>query len=208
MGSAFSVFSFIYLFLFWSSKIFYFYSPFQLSANGHIHKVVSTLINVVKLDVENNNVVHINVEIDNVDSTLFNNVNFNDSLSTRILIVTFYEIAIKYESELKTQQVLLDISTNQAKINWKSFECVFSYILLKANLMKLILKMHLKNSTRLGFRWLMKSTETIKLYNRSFCRCYSLFFLYFYDTTLFDVGTSHPPNNNVETTLECLLGRT
>ena len=172
----FSVFSFIYLFLFWSSKILYFYSSFQLFANGRIHKVVSTLINVVKLDVENNNVVHINVEIDNVDSTLFNNVNFNDSLSTRILIVTFYEIAIKYESELKTQQVLLDISTNQAKINWKSFECVFSYILLKANLTKLILKMHLKNSTRLGFRWLMKSTETIKLYNRSFCRCYSLFF--------------------------------
>ena len=148
----FSVFSFIYLFLFWSSKILYFYSSFQLFANGRIHKVVSTLINVVKLDVENNNVVHITAEINNVDSTLFNDVNFNDSLSTRILIVTFYEIAIKYESELKTQQVLLDISTNQAKINQKSFECVFSYILLKANLTKLILKMHLKNSTRLGFR--------------------------------------------------------
>ena len=92
------------------------------------------------------------VEIDNVDSMFFNDVNFNDSLSTRILIVTFYEIAMKYESELKTQQVLLDIATNQAKINQKSFECVFSYILLKANLTKLILKMHLKNSTRLGFR--------------------------------------------------------
>ena len=29
-----------------------------------------------------------------------------------LLIVTFHEIAIKYESELKTQLVLLDISTN------------------------------------------------------------------------------------------------
>ena len=35
-----------------------------------------------------------------------------DCLGTRLLIVTFYEIAIKYESELKTQLVLLDISTS------------------------------------------------------------------------------------------------
>ena len=34
--------------------------------------------------------------------------------------------------------------------------------------------MHLKNATRLGFRWLTKSIETITL--RSFCRCYSLCF--------------------------------
>ena len=30
----------------------------------------------------------------------------------RLLIETFHEIAIKYESELKTQFILLDISTN------------------------------------------------------------------------------------------------
>ena len=30
----------------------------------------------------------------------------------RLLIVTFHEIAMKYESELKTQLILLDISTN------------------------------------------------------------------------------------------------
>ena len=30
----------------------------------------------------------------------------------RLLIVTFHEIVIKYESELKTQLVLLEISTN------------------------------------------------------------------------------------------------
>ena len=40
----------------------------------------------------------------------------------------------------------------------------------------MFLKMHRKNSTRLGFRWLTKSIETIKLYKRSFCRCYSLCF--------------------------------
>ena len=32
----------------------------------------------------------------------------------RILIVTFYEIAINYESQLKTQLTLLDISTNHS----------------------------------------------------------------------------------------------
>ena len=36
--------------------------------------------------------------------------------------------------------------------------------------------MHWKNSTCQGFRWLTKSTETIKLYKRNFCRCYSLCF--------------------------------
>ena len=35
-----------------------------------------------------------------------------DCLSTHLLIVTFHEIVIKYEPELKTQLVLLDISTN------------------------------------------------------------------------------------------------
>ena len=41
---------------------------------------------------------------------------------------------------------------------------------------KMFLKMHWKNSTRVGFRWLMKSIEPIKLCKRSFCRCYSLCF--------------------------------
>ena len=40
----------------------------------------------------------------------------------------------------------------------------------------MFLKMHWKNSARLGFRWLTKSIETIKLYKRSFSRCYSLCF--------------------------------
>ena len=56
---------------------------FQLFENGHINNVVSTLINVMKLDLENDvvltlpNVVNMNVEISKVDSTLFNVVNFN-----------------------------------------------------------------------------------------------------------------------------------
>ena len=54
-------------------------SIFIFFSNGHIHNVVSTLLSVVQIYVENDNVVstlsnvvQINVEIDNVDSTLFN----------------------------------------------------------------------------------------------------------------------------------------
>ena len=52
--------------------------------NGHIRNVVSTLPNVVKIDVENgnifstlSNVIQFNVEIHNLVSTLLKNVNFN-----------------------------------------------------------------------------------------------------------------------------------
>ena len=58
--------------------IFFFFS------SGHIHNVVSTLPNVVKIDVEIDNVVStlsnvvlFNVENHNIVSTLFNVVNFN-----------------------------------------------------------------------------------------------------------------------------------
>ena len=60
---------------FWRSKIYF--CSFRLFKNGHIRNVVSTLINVVKLNDENNNigltlsnVVNINVEIDSIDLTL------------------------------------------------------------------------------------------------------------------------------------------
>ena len=67
----------------WGIKSIRFCS-FQLFANGHIHNVVSMLINVKKLNVENNNtiwtlsnVVNINVEINSVDSILFSVVYYN-----------------------------------------------------------------------------------------------------------------------------------
>ena len=72
----------------WSSKMFFYF--FQLFENGHIPNVVSTLINVVKFDVENynivwtmSNVVTINVEKDKVDLTLFN-VDIHNVVSTLI----------------------------------------------------------------------------------------------------------------------------
>ena len=65
-------------------NFFFFKLKKYFFVNGHIHNVVSTLINFIELDVENNNVVltlpnvvNINVEIDNVDSTLFNGVYFS-----------------------------------------------------------------------------------------------------------------------------------
>ena len=70
--------SFYFLFLFsLSSKISF--CSFQFFAKGHSHNVASMLINVVKLNVENNSIVltlpnlaNITVDIGNVESTLFN----------------------------------------------------------------------------------------------------------------------------------------
>ena len=45
--------------------------------DGHIRNVVSTLPNVVKIDVENDNVVQFNAEIYNVVSASLNVVSFN-----------------------------------------------------------------------------------------------------------------------------------
>ena len=56
--------------LFFSSSKIFFWS-FQLFENGHIQNVVSTSINVVKLDVRNNNIV---LALSNVVNT---NVNTN-----------------------------------------------------------------------------------------------------------------------------------
>ena len=60
------------------------FCSFQLFEYCHIHNIVSTLINAVKLGIENNNIVwrlsnivNINTEIGNTDSTLFGVVSFN-----------------------------------------------------------------------------------------------------------------------------------
>ena len=65
---------------------------FKLFAFGHIHNVVSTLVNVVKLDIENvnvvlnlPNVVNNNVEIYNVDTALFNIANFKVDVRNVVL---------------------------------------------------------------------------------------------------------------------------
>ena len=71
----------------------------------HIHNVVSTLINVVKLDVEFNNnvltlsnVANINVELDNVDLMFFNDLNFNIDIHSVVTHVdlTLPDVATSY----------------------------------------------------------------------------------------------------------------
>ena len=42
-----------------------------------------------------------------------------------LFIVTFHETAIKYESELKTPLVLLDIPTNHNVESWRSLQFKF-----------------------------------------------------------------------------------
>ena len=74
-----------------------FFSFYQLFEYGHIQNVVSTLINVVKLDVQNNNivstlynVVNINVEIGNVNLTLLKVVNFNVYIHNVVSTLIWY----------------------------------------------------------------------------------------------------------------------
>ena len=61
-----------------------------LFGNGHFHNVVSTFTNVVHISVEHvlSNFVHINVEIHNIDSTLFgvviSNIEIHNVVSTSI----------------------------------------------------------------------------------------------------------------------------
>ena len=127
---------------FWSSKtVFCFFQPLE---NGHIHNVVSTLTNVVKLDVENNssvlklsNVVNINVEIDNVDVTLFNVVNLKferNFVSTLIWLSPTSRRHISLTTTLRQCWKVSWILTNIAKriSNFLKFiklkTCIFSRI--------------------------------------------------------------------------------
>ena len=64
---------------------FVFDSAYIFFLNGHIHNVVSTFPNIVKID----------DEIDNVDSTLLNVVNFN--VTFLLLIVNIFIYNVNYD---------------------------------------------------------------------------------------------------------------
>ena len=59
---------------------------------------------------------------------------------------------------------------------WSYLSLYFLIFCQRHYLAKMPLKKHWKTSTCLGFRWLTKSVETIKLDKRSFCGSYSLCF--------------------------------
>ena len=65
--------------------------------------------------------------------------NKKDCLNTRFLIATFHEITIKYVSHLKTQLVLLDVSTNHNVGSPRSLQLKFCQMiyLLKGTLMQI-----------------------------------------------------------------------
>ena len=87
---------------------FAFESRLNLFWNGHIPNVVSTLPNVVKIDIENNhvvstlpNVVQFNVEIHNVVSTFLNNVNFNVDVHNVVSMLIWRCVTLRRHISLK-----------------------------------------------------------------------------------------------------------
>ena len=90
------------------------------------------------------------------------------SLKRNVIFAQFLEM-LSYNNVTS----LLTTFVHEAKIIGKSFDLVFSRFLFY---FIFLLKMHFKNLMRLGFRWLAKSIETIKLYNRIFGCSYSLCF--------------------------------
>ena len=90
---------------------------FYFFANGQIPNVVSTFLNVAKLDVENGNVVltlanvcHISVENDNVDSTLFSVVTLNIPTSSMEhcfnVDFTLFDVTTSYEPKNNAERTL------------------------------------------------------------------------------------------------------
>ena len=100
---------------------------FSLFENGHIHNVVSTLINAVKLDIGNksivltlSNVVKINIETDKVDLTLFKFIHFNvdiihNIVSTLIWHCPTFRRHITLTITLRPRSKIFLVVTNAAR---------------------------------------------------------------------------------------------
>ena len=94
-------------------------------------------------------------------------------------------ISLKHNIILaKLLEILLDnnVILSLTHIRWRiknHLEVIWVYIFqffIKVLYHHTVFKNEFKISRHLGFRWLTKSIETIKFYNWSFCRCYSLCF--------------------------------
>ena len=108
----------------WSD--FFFFS-FFFFGNKHFHDVVSTLINILKLDVDKDNVfstlpkvVCISVEIHNVDSTLYVLVNPNVEIHHVVsTMVWHWHISTKRQRWNNFEMItgMLDLLVEQIKFN-------------------------------------------------------------------------------------------
>ena len=112
----------------------------------HIHNVVSTLINVVKLDVEFKNIVstlpnaaNINVELD-VDLTFFNVLNFNIDIHNVVthVLLTLSDVRTSYHPNNNVEKfpeywrkLLKDYTILQSLSNWKPIYLA-EYLLIAA----------------------------------------------------------------------------
>ena len=97
--------------IFFEAQKYYFVFEWRLIffSNGHICNVVLTLINVVKIDVENDkvistlsNVVQFNVEVHNFASTLLNVVNFNVDVHNVVLTMIWCCATSRFHINLNT----------------------------------------------------------------------------------------------------------
>ena len=83
------------------------------------------------------------------------------SLKHNIIFEKFLEILLGNNVTFSHRHIRWQ-SKNNSEVMW----VYISDFLLKAVFHQKFLKMYCKNSTRLGFRWLMKSIQTIKLYKK------------------------------------------
>ena len=119
---------------------FYIYFKFKfIFAFVHIQKVVSTFVNVVKLDVKNDNVVstqsnvvNINVEIHHADSRLFNVVNFNgDVQNIALTLIWYFPTSQRHINLVTTSKQRLNVCwvrQNRIHLLWEVWILLFNFL--------------------------------------------------------------------------------
>ena len=101
-------------------------------------------------------------------------------ISVKLVISLKHNIIFAKVLEIALGNKVIFFTYTHSLTKQKSFGSLlsvyFPILYQRYYLIKMFLKMHWKNSMRPVFKWLTKLLEIIKLYKRSFCRCYSLRF--------------------------------
>ena len=96
------------------------------------------------------------------------------SLKHNIIFAKFIEILLN-NNVTSSHTHICRQNINHSEVIWVY---IFRFFIKGTISPKCFWKHSGKNSTRLGFRWLTKSIETIQLYKRSFCRRYPCVFIF------------------------------